>query len=146
MILVDCPMYTPMDSTEPSPTITPSATSARAPMKQLSSMMTGFAWIGSSTPPMPAPPERCTFLPIWAHDPTVAQVSTIVPESTYAPMLTNDGIRTAPGATYAPQRTIAPATTRTPSSWLVSGTLSWYLKSPTCDRTMGSTRNASSIA
>ena len=51
-------------------------------MKQLSSMMVGLACIGSSTPPMPTPPERCTFLPICAHEPTVAQVSTIVPSST----------------------------------------------------------------
>ena len=75
-------MNTPMESTEPSPTITPSTTSERAPMKQLSSMMVGLAWSGSSTPPMPTPPERCTFLPIWAQEPTVAQVSTMVPSST----------------------------------------------------------------
>ena len=50
-------MKTPIDSTEPSPTMTPSATSERAPMKQLSSMITGPACSGSSTPPMPAPPE-----------------------------------------------------------------------------------------
>ena len=30
-------------------------------MKQLSSMIVGFACIGSSTPPMPTPPDRCTF-------------------------------------------------------------------------------------
>ena len=35
-------MKTPIDSTEPSPTTTPSTTSERAPMKQLSSMMVGF--------------------------------------------------------------------------------------------------------
>ena len=51
-------------------------------MKQLSSMITGFACTGSSTPPMPTPPERCTFLPICAQEPTVAQVSTIAPSST----------------------------------------------------------------
>ena len=48
-------------------------------MKQSSSMITGSACSGSSTPPMPAPPEMCTFLPIWAQLPTVAQVSTMVP-------------------------------------------------------------------
>ncbi len=42
-------------------------------MKQLSSMMVGFACSGSSTPPMPTPPDRCTFLPICAQEPTVAQ-------------------------------------------------------------------------
>ena len=51
-------MKTPIDSTEPSPTITPSTTSERAPMKQLSSMIAGSACSGSSTPPMPTPPER----------------------------------------------------------------------------------------
>ena len=75
-------MKTPIDSTEPVRTITPSATSERAPTKQLSSMITGPACNGSSTPPMPAPPEMWQFLPICAQEPTVAQVSIIVPEST----------------------------------------------------------------
>jgi hypothetical protein len=75
-------MKTPMPSTEPSRTMQPSTTSERAPMKQLSSMMVGPACSGSSTPPMPTPPDRCTFLPICAQEPTVAQVSTIVPSST----------------------------------------------------------------
>ena len=52
------------------------------PMKQLSSMMTGAACTGSSTPPMPTPPDRWTCLPIWAQEPTVAHVSTIVPVPT----------------------------------------------------------------
>ena len=75
-------MNTPIESTVPSRSTTPSATSERAPTKQLSSMMTGPACSGSSTPPMPAPPEMWQFLPICAQDPTVAQVSTMVPEST----------------------------------------------------------------
>jgi hypothetical protein len=37
---------------------------------------------GSSTPPIPAPPEMWQRLPICAQEPTVAQVSTIVPSST----------------------------------------------------------------
>ena len=45
--------YTPIDSTAPWRTITPSATSERAPTKQSSSMMVGLACRGSSTPPMP---------------------------------------------------------------------------------------------
>ena len=53
-----------------------------APMKQSSSIITGPACNGSKTPPMPAPQDRCTFLPICAQEPTVAQVSTIVPLST----------------------------------------------------------------
>ncbi len=36
----------------------------------------------------PTPPDRCTSAPICAHEPTVAQVSTIVPEPTHAPTLT----------------------------------------------------------
>jgi hypothetical protein len=71
-----------MEITEPSSTITPSTTSDLAPMKQLSSMMVGAACSGSSTPPMPTPPDRCTFLPICAQEPTVAQVSTMLPLST----------------------------------------------------------------
>ena len=47
-----------MEITEPSPTMTPSTTSERAPMKQLSSMMVGLACTGSNTPPMPTPPLR----------------------------------------------------------------------------------------
>ena len=75
-------MNTPIESTAPVPTITPSATSLRAPMKQLSSITTGPACSGSSTPPMPVPPEICTFLPICAQEPTVAQVSIMVPSPT----------------------------------------------------------------
>ena len=71
-----------MASTEPRSTMTPSATSLRAPMKQSSSMMTGSACTGSSTPPMPTPPEMWQFLPICAQEPTVDQVSIMVPLST----------------------------------------------------------------
>ena len=81
-IFVDWPRKTPMPSTEPSRTMQPSTTSERAPMKQSSSMIVGPACIGSSTPPMPTPPERWTFFPIWAQEPTVAQVSTMVPSPT----------------------------------------------------------------
>ena len=44
------PMNTPMPSTEFSSTITPSTTSERAPMKQLSSMIVGLACSGSKHP------------------------------------------------------------------------------------------------
>jgi hypothetical protein len=98
-ILVLAERKTPMERTAPSPTMTPSTTSERAPMKQLSSMIVGLAWRGSSTPPIPTPPERCTPRPIWAQLPTVAQVSTMVPSPTEAPMLTKEGIRIAFGAT-----------------------------------------------
>ena len=74
-------------------------------MKQLSSMTTGPACSGSSTPPMPAPPEIWQFLPIWAQEPTVAQVSIMVPLSTRAPTLTKHGMSTTPGAMKAERRT-----------------------------------------
>ena len=60
----------------------------REPTNAPSSTITGAACGGSSTPPMPTPPDRCTSVPICAHEPTVAQVSTIVPAPTQAPMLT----------------------------------------------------------
>src|SRR3954466_13169372 len=50
-ILVEAPRNTPIDSTAPLRTITPSATSERAPMKQSSSMMTGSACRGSTHTP-----------------------------------------------------------------------------------------------
>lgn len=63
---------------------------------------------------MPTPPDRCTFLPICAHEPTVAHVSTIVPSSTYAPMLVYDGISTTFFAMNEPRRAMAGGTTRKP--------------------------------
>ena len=81
-------MNTPIEITQPSSTITPSTTSERAPIKQLSPIMVGFACNGSNTPPIPTPPDKCTFLPICAHEPTVAHVSTMVPSPTYAPIFT----------------------------------------------------------
>ena len=82
--------------------IAPSTTMQREPMKQLSSIMTGFAPTGSNTPPMPTPPARCTFFPICAQLPTVAHVSTIVPSSTYAPIFTKLGIIIQPFARKLP--------------------------------------------
>jgi hypothetical protein len=81
-------MITPGPSTASCSITAPSVTTTRLPTKQLSSTITGCAWGGSRTPPMPTPPARCTLRPIWAHEPTVAQVSTIVPLPTQAPMLT----------------------------------------------------------
>ena len=46
-----------LEPMQANPTITPSAISALAPIKQLSSMIVGFACIGSNTPPIPAPPD-----------------------------------------------------------------------------------------
>ena len=97
-------------STAPCFMIAPSTTMQREPMKQLSSIMTGFAPTGSNTPPMPTPPAKCTFLPICAQLPTVAQVSTIVPSSTYAPILTKLGIIMQPFARKLPYRATAGGT------------------------------------
>ena len=74
--------------TAPAPIRTPSTITAREPMKAPSSMITGAACGGSSTPPMPTPPARWTSAPICAQEPTVAHVSTIVRGPTQAPMLT----------------------------------------------------------
>src|ERR1700712_5173656 len=116
MIFVDAPIKTPIDSTLPRSTTTPSATSERAPTKQSSSIITGLACNGSNTPPMPTPPDRWQFSPICAQLPTVAQVSTIVLRPTRAPTLTKLGISTAPGAMNADRRTTAPGTARKPAS------------------------------
>ncbi len=78
----------PAPSTTPVPTRAPAATMQRDPIKVSSPTTIGTAPGGSSTPPMPTPPERWTFAPICAHEPTVAQVSTMVSSPTYAPMLT----------------------------------------------------------
>src|SRR5688500_19895870 len=61
------------------PIRTPSTRIAREPTNTPSSITTGVAPGGSRTPPTPTPPARCTSRPICAHDPTVAQVSTIEP-------------------------------------------------------------------
>src|SRR5687768_5347918 len=116
MILVDCVSTTLAPSTASFSTRTPSTTIHLDPIKQPSSIITGLACKGSSTPPMPTPPLKCTCLPICAQLPTVAQVSTMVPSSTYAPIFTYDGISTTFLATYAPYRATAWGTARTPSS------------------------------
>ena len=77
----------PAPSTTPLPTVAPSATMQREPITVSSPIITGAAFGGSRTPPMPTPPERCTRSPICAHEPTVAQVSTMVSAPTRAPML-----------------------------------------------------------
>src|SRR6478736_3067819 len=120
-------------STAPAPTRTPSVRIAREPMNAPSSTITGRAPGGSSTPPMPTPPARCTSAPICAPEPTVAQVSTIVFGPTQAPMFTYDGINTTPGERYAPYRAVAGGTTRTPSASYpdFSGILSRYSNGPT---------------
>ena len=57
----------PAPRTAPVPTRAPSTTMQREPTNASSSTTTGTAFGGSSTPPMPTPPDRWTFLPICAH-------------------------------------------------------------------------------
>src|SRR6056300_869609 len=116
IILVDWPIKTPIETTEPSPTITPSTISDLAPIKQLSSMIVGLACIGSNTPPIPTPPERWQFFPTCAHEPTVTQVSTMVPSSTNAPIFINDGMTTTFLPTCDPWRITAFGTILNPAS------------------------------
>jgi hypothetical protein len=78
-IAVDEVSTTPAPITASSSTTTPSTTIAREPTNTPSSMITGCAPGGSSTPPMPTPPARWQPRPTCAQLPTVAQVSTIVP-------------------------------------------------------------------
>src|ERR687884_2126967 len=94
------------------------------PTSTSSSMMTGTAPTGSSTPPTCAAADRCTRLPICAHEPTSAWLSIIVPSPTYAPALTYiGGMHTTPGARYAPSLTEEPpGTIRTPSITVVGRT------------------------
>ena len=82
MILVLMVNTTLAPSTASFSTRTPSTTIQRLPINAPSSIITGAACKGSRTPPIPTPPERCTFFPICAQLPTVAQVSTMVPSST----------------------------------------------------------------
>ena len=103
-------------STASRPIRTPSTTMHREPTNAPSSTITGRLPGGSSTPPIPTPPARCTPAPIWAPEPTVAHVSTIVFGPTHAPMFTYDGISTTPRDRNAPNRATAGGTTRTPSS------------------------------
>jgi len=88
MIGTEAVITTPAPRIACSPTMQPSVTMQREPTKAPSSTMTGRALTGSRTPPIPTPPARWTSAPIWAHEPTVAHVSTIVFGPTQAPMLT----------------------------------------------------------
>ena len=123
---VEAVSTTPAPITAPGSIQMPSTSTAREPTKQSSSTITGRLCGGSSTPPMPTPPERCTRLPTWAQEPTVAHVSTIVPSPTRAPTFTYEGIKMTPGSRKLPYRATAGGTTRTcaRSSPCLSGTLS----------------------
>jgi hypothetical protein len=79
---IDLDRITPAPTTAPGPTRAPSMIIDRLPINAPSSITTGTAFGGSSTPPIPTPPDRCTRLPICAQEPTVAQVSTMLPSAT----------------------------------------------------------------
>src|SRR5580704_856641 len=123
---------TPSARTAPAPTRAPWVTMHRLPMLASSPTITGVALGGSSTPPIPTPPARCTRAPICAHDATVAQVSTMEPAPTRAPMLTYEGMSTTPRPRNEPQRADAPGTARTPASAnpCLRGSLSAYSNGP----------------
>src|SRR5215471_12509389 len=83
-----------------------------------SSMMTGSAPTGSSTPPICAAADMWQRLPICAQLPISACESTMVDSSTKAPTLINiGGMHTTPAPTYDPSRILdPPGTTRTHAS------------------------------
>ena len=70
-----------------SPTCTPSMMTALAPTSTLSSMMTGVALAGSTTPASTAPAPIWQFLPTVARPPRTAPISIMVPSPMIAPML-----------------------------------------------------------
>src|SRR6266849_3858558 len=75
---VEAVSTTPAPSTASSSTRQPSTTMQRLPTNAPSSTITGLAPGGSSTPPSPTPPERCTLRPTWAQDPTGAHARAYV--------------------------------------------------------------------
>src|SRR5580704_12183492 len=77
----------PLASTARRFTTVPSYTPLLPPTSTSSSMITGSAPTGSSTPPICAAAEMWQFLPIWAQLPTSACESTMVPSPTHAPAL-----------------------------------------------------------
>ncbi len=77
----------PAATTEPLPTLTPSRTTAFAPIKTLSSITTGLLLGGSKTPAITAPAPTCTFFPILPLAPTTAFMSTIEFSPISAPIL-----------------------------------------------------------
>src|SRR5204862_6751813 len=90
---------TPAPSTALDWTTVPSYTPQFPPTITSSSITTGAALIGSSTPPICAAALRCTRSPICAHDPTSACESTIVPVPIHAPTFTYiGGMQTTPDA------------------------------------------------
>ena len=105
-----------MPSTAPRFTMVPSYTPQFPPTSTSSSMITGIAPTGSSTPPICAAAEMWQCLPTCAQLPTSACESTMVPSPTYAPTLMNiGGMQVTPLPMKQPSRMLdPPGTMRTP--------------------------------
>src|SRR5208282_228022 len=99
-------------------TTVPSYTPQLPPTSTSSSMTTGIAPTGSSTPPICAAAEMWHFLPICAQLPTSTCESTSVPSPTYAPTLMYiGGMHVTLLPTKQPSRMLdPPGTIRTPDS------------------------------
>ena len=64
IIFVEAVSTTLAPSTASFSILIPSTTIYLDPIKASSSIITGDACTGSNTPPIPTPPDKCTFLPI----------------------------------------------------------------------------------
>src|SRR5579863_6966536 len=108
----------PVPSTARRLTTVPSYTPQLPPTSTSSSMITGSAPTGSSTPPICDAAEMWQFFPTCAQLPTSACESTIVPSSTYAPALMYiGGMQVTPLPMWQPSRMLdPPGTIRTPDS------------------------------
>src|SRR5229473_4258539 len=90
-------------------TTVPSYTPQLPPTSTSSSMMTGSAPTGSSTPPICEPAEMWQLRPTCAQLPTSACESTMVPSPTYAPALIYmGGMQVTPLPTKQPSRMLEP--------------------------------------
>src|ERR1700733_3401795 len=111
----------PVPSTARRFTTVPSYTPLFPPTKTSSSITTGCAPTGSSTPPICALAEIWQFFPTCAQLPIRAFESTSVPSSTYAPTLIYiGGMQTTPLPIKLPSRMLEPpGTIRTPEVALI---------------------------
>src|SRR5580698_4548030 len=114
---VDRVKIVPLPSTARRFTTVPSYTPQFPPTSTSSSIITGSAPTGSSTPPICAAAEIWQLVPICAQLPISACESTIVPSPTQDPTLINiGGMHVTPLPTKQPSRMLdPPGTMRTPS-------------------------------
>ena len=98
---------------------------------------------------MPTPPERCTFAPICAHEPTVAHVSTMVPGAdprADVHVAGHQDRRPARGSAVAATAAAARRARPRRRSPCFSGSLSWYSNGPDSIVSIPRTRKYSRIA